>query len=156
MKPKQYTCDDVEQLLHALAAQERQNYCEESCRMDDAMTHRLLDVINAELSRCSRMGRYKRWAQCAALVLMGALGIAYFSNGSAAVTPTVVPQEPMVHLPTSTSSKEEKKALLGLLDSTMESGFSPSPQETYAGRNHRHYGVSIYGSCEYTACTDTL
>lgn len=156
MSPKQYTCDDVEHLLHELAAQERQCSREEACRMDDAMTHRLLDVVNAELARCSRMRSYKRWAQCAALVLMGTLGIVYFSSSSAEVPPSEVGQSPMGNLPTSAADKDEKKALLGLLDSTMESGFSPQPQETYAGRDQRHYGVSIYGSCEYTACTDTL
>ena len=99
--------------------------------MDDAMTHRLLDVVNAELARCSRMRSYKRWAQCAALVLMGTLGIVYFSSSSAEGPPSEVLQSPTGNL-------------------------SPQPQETYAGRDHRHYGVSIYGSCEYTACTDTL
>lgn len=148
MKREEYINEDVEQILQELAEEDR-------CRMDDTMTERILSIIDDEVEYSYRKRIYKKTVQCAAaLVLTGVcISILYSVSND---TVTVVTETPVGRDIPHSNSLNEKRALLSYLDSTMESGFSPMPHETYAGETNRIYGVSLYEEFEYTVCTDTL
>ncbi len=161
MKEK-YTCADVEKLLREIAAQERKYSCTREnlaepheCEMDDAMTQRLLAVIDNEGVRTTRTSYYKLLASCAAVVLLASIGC-FFLLDSHLVEVASVREASTMASPQARSLKVANRTLLSHLDATTESGFSPAPQETYEGRDKRRYGVSVHGTYEYTACTDTL
>ncbi|HIX89101.1 MAG TPA: hypothetical protein H9976_08305 [Candidatus Akkermansia intestinavium] len=144
MKKEIYGSDDVERMLRELAAAD-------GCRMDDAMTERCLAVIDEVFERHAHRQVYRRLASCAAVLALAAAGLSLFFR-SADEVPVAVQAAVQAAPP----AEHEGRAMLSHLDSSMVAGFSPRPQETYAGKNRQTYGVSVYGHYEYSACTDTL
>lgn len=140
MKKEIYGSDDVERMLRELAAAD-------GCRMDDAMTERCLAVIDEVFERHAHRQVYRRLASCAAVLALAAAGLSLLFRSADEVPVAVQAAPPAEH---------EGRAMLSHLDSSMVAGFSPRPQETYAGKNRQTYGVSVYGHYEYSACTDTL
>lgn len=147
MKKVIYGSEDVERMLRELAAAD-------GCRMDDAMTERCLAVIDEVFERHAHRQVYRRLASCAAVLALAAAGLSLFFRSADEVP--VAAQPAVKAVQAAQPAEHEGRAMLSHLDSSMVAGFSPRPQETYAGKNQQTYGVSVYGHYEYSACTDTL
>lgn len=148
MKREEFINEDVEQILRELAEEDR-------CLMDDSMSERILSIIDNEVEYSYRKRIYKKTTQCAAALLLTGVCVTILFNVSND-TVTVVTETPVGRDKPHSDQLNKKRALLSYLDSTMESGFSPVPHETYDGETNRKYGVSLYAEYEYTVCTDTL
>ena len=71
---------EVEEMLKSLARQDQS-------RMDDAMTERLLRVIDEEHAHYLRRRRYRRLAQCAAAVAVLTIGLTLMLNETESAPP---------------------------------------------------------------------
>lgn len=147
MKQERYSSSDVERLLRELAEADRG-------RMDDAQIARHLSLIDREVARNYHRSLYRSLARYAAALVLMAGGLAFLVLGGREE------EELTAKSPRDAAAQgewvAERRAYLSQLESSTESGFSPLPQERYAGNAPYRYGVSVYGHYEYTACTDTL
>ncbi len=123
--------------------------------MDDAMTERLLSIIDNEVEYSSRRYIYKKLSPYAAVLCLMSIGISFlFTESDDEVT--IATETTTDNASQQAVIRNEKRAMLGHIDGTLKAGFSPEPQESYVGHGKYRYGVSIYGHYEYTACTDAL